>query len=314
MYIDSIPQLDLFENRLPEICRCTDELGVTFYRAQTVAKAMRYLDPNQPNSTNCIVHDLDYPDAVLGWMDYSAPPPNMVAINPKNGHAHYFYLLKDPVHWNGDSSRKAQRYAAAVQEALRDQLRADLGYHGPLAKNPLHPDWPVAFFQPEPQSLRDLASHLDLIDKKVLDLRRKAQPTGLGRNCTVFDLTRLWAYAERRKPQGWFGFDFWEDMVIGRARAINATFTAPLGDREVLSIARSIAKWVWENMTYEGFIDWCKRRNKASQRVRKAAALKKWRVVEEMTKQKPDVSNHQLTKWTGFPRASIIRWKAQFSK
>jgi hypothetical protein len=84
---------------------------------------------------------------------------------------------------------------------------------------------------------------------------RIREEVGLGRNCTVFESVRLYAYSEWRR-QGFEGYERLFDSVYACAMDLNARFTIPLGMREVRGIARSIAKWTARHITREGFAEW----------------------------------------------------------
>ncbi|WP_200856457.1 primase C-terminal domain-containing protein, partial [Klebsiella pneumoniae] len=74
---------------------------------------------------------------------------------------------------------------------------------------------------------------------------------GLGRNCTLFDKTRKWAYRAIR--QGWPEYEQWLQACYDRASAYNLQFSAPLDDSEVKNIAKSISKWTLSNFSDDGF-------------------------------------------------------------
>ncbi|MCP5613298.1 primase C-terminal domain-containing protein, partial [Klebsiella pneumoniae] len=80
---------------------------------------------------------------------------------------------------------------------------------------------------------------------------------GLGRNYTLFDKTRKWAYRAIR--QGWPEYDQWLQACYERASAYNLQFAAPLDDNEVSSIAKSIAKWTNVKFNQESFEDYVAR-------------------------------------------------------
>ncbi|CAH3940126.1 hypothetical protein AI2798V1_4817 (plasmid) [Enterobacter cloacae] len=143
---------------------------------------------------------------------------------------------------------KPLRYAAAVENALRKKLEADAGYSGLICKNPNHGHWKIAVWQPELYTLDWLADSLDLNaanDKEIV------ADYGLGRNCTLFDKTRKWAYRAIR--QGWPEYDQWLQACYERASAYNLQFSVPLDDSEVMSVAKSIAKWTNSNLSAESF-------------------------------------------------------------
>ncbi|HDS1213542.1 TPA: primase C-terminal domain-containing protein, partial [Shewanella algae] len=80
---------------------------------------------------------------------------------------------------------------------------------------------------------------------------------GLGRNCTLFDKTRKWAYRAIR--QGWPEYDPWLQACIERAKAYNLQFSAPLDENEVLGIAKSIAKWTSNRFTESAFEEYVRK-------------------------------------------------------
>ncbi|WP_199781505.1 primase C-terminal domain-containing protein, partial [Cronobacter malonaticus] len=62
---------------------------------------------------------------------------------------------------------------------------------------------------------------------------------------------RKWAYRAIR--QGWPDYDVWLAACIERVDAYNLKFTSPLDRNEVLSIAKSIAKWTIDKFSPESF-------------------------------------------------------------
>lgn len=195
--------------------------------------------------------DVDRIGAAIDWSDRNAPAPTLTITNPENGHAHLLYALKTSIRTAPDGKMKPLRYAAAVENALRKKLDADTGYSGLICKNPNHEHWKIAVWQPELYTLDWLADSLDLIaanDKEIV------ADYGLGRNCTLFDRTRKWAYCAIR--QGWPEYDPWLQACHERASAYNLQFPTPLDDNEVNGIAKSIAKWTHGKLTKESFIEY----------------------------------------------------------
>lgn len=197
--------------------------------------------------------DVDRIGAAIDWSDRNAPAPTLTITNPENGHAHLLYALKTSIRTAPDGKMKPLRYAAAVENALRKKLEADSGYSGLICKNPNHSHWKIAVWQPELYTLDWLADSLDLNaanDKEILD------DYGLGRNCALFDRTRKWAYRAIR--QGWPEYDKWLIACYQRATMYNLQLDNPLMDREVMSIAKSIAKWtssVFTKSSFELFVN-----------------------------------------------------------
>jgi len=192
--------------------------------------------------------DVDRIGAAIDWSDRNAPAPTLTITNPENGHAHLLYALETSIRTAPDGKMKPLRYAAAVENALRKKLGADTGYSGLICKNPNHCHWKITVWQPELYTLDWLADSLDLNaanDKEIV------ADYGLGRNCTLFDKTRKWAYRAIR--QGWPEYEQWLQSCYERASAYNLQFFAPLEDSEVMGISRSIAKWTFKMITKDSF-------------------------------------------------------------
>lgn len=244
--------LALFRQRLPRKPYHTDAVGDGL-RIRDVQRALaaRHIQPNGPTHRYWLVYDVDRHDAALDWNDRNAPPPTIVAQNPANGHAHLFYGLDVPVRTAPDGKAGPLRYAAAVDCALRALLGADLGYSGFISKNPLHPHWRVTEWESRLYELGDLDSWLDL--SAYADRRKRLPDYGLGRNCTLFEKLRRWAYRAIR--QGWPEYDRWHEAVLTRARAYN-DFEGPLPDSEVKATAKSVARYTHRNFSPAGFRRW----------------------------------------------------------
>lgn len=194
--------IELFEQRLPKKPYHADYLGVAL-NINEAKKAIkfRYLQHNGPTHAYWLVFDVDRPGASIDWSDRGCPPPNFTVKNPANGHAHLFYGLEVPVRTAPDGSLKTLRYAAAIQWTLRSKLGADPGYCGLISKNPLNPFWQVAYWEENLYTLGELHDWLDLKAYEDRRSRFVEDSEGLGRNCTLFDRLRTWAYRAIR--QGW---------------------------------------------------------------------------------------------------------------
>ncbi len=259
------PALDLFNARLPHKPYFSDDLhfGVRIAGKERAILA-KYIQFNQPHALFWLGFDVDRAGAAIDWSDRNAPAPTLTITNPENGHAHLLYALKTAVRTAPDGKIKPLKYAAAVERALCQKLGADTGYSGLICKNPNHDHWKIAVWQPELYTLDWLADSLDLSaanDKDILP------DYGLGRNCTLFDKTRKWAYRAIR--QGWPEYDQWFQACYERAGVYNLQFSLPLDDNEIKSIARSIAKWTMNFFSEDKFINFVKlTHNSSIQRVR----------------------------------------------
>lgn len=243
-------QLSLFSERLPHRPYCTDDLS-TGLRVLPLQAALerRYIQYNPPAMINWLVFDVDraYPGFDAEWRNLA--PPNLVAINPVNQHAHLFYGIAAGVSRTSASRQGPLRLLAAINEAYRHGLDADVQFRELICKNPLNPHWRVDLLRQDLYDLHELAEYVDL-DQAVERLRKtpKKQQSGLGRNCSLFDSLRTWAYrwVNDYKP---LGQDQWHGAVSVRAEKLN-TFASPLPASEVRATARSVAKWTWNH--YEG--------------------------------------------------------------
>ena len=247
--------LELFNERLPHKPYFSDDLhfGVRIAGKERAILA-KYIQFNQPHAMFWLGFDVDRIGAAIDWSDRNAPAPTLTITNPENGHAHLLYALKTSIRTAPDGKMKPLRYAAAVENALRKKLGADTGYSGLICKNPNHSHWKIAVWQPELYTLDWLADSLDLNaanDKEIV------ADYGLGRNCTLFDKTRKWAYRAIR--QGWPEYEQWLQACHERACAYNLQFAAPLDKNEVTGIARSIAKWTSKNFSEASFIEYIKK-------------------------------------------------------
>lgn len=247
--------LKLFNDRLPHKPYFTDELqcGLRIAGKERAILA-KYIQFNQPHAQFWLCFDVDRPGAAIDWTDRNAPAPTLTIMNKANGHAHLLYALKTAVRTAPDGKIKPLKYAAAVESALREKLDADVGYSGLICKNPNHDSWQIAVWQPELYTLDWLADSLDFKsakDKTILP------DYGLGRNCSLFDKTRKWAYRAIR--QGWPDYDQWLQACYERASAYNLMFISPLDGNEVMSIAKSIAKWTNSRFTIENFNEYIMR-------------------------------------------------------
>ncbi|MEZ9546520.1 MULTISPECIES: replication initiation protein [Vibrio] len=166
-------QLDLIET-LPHKPYCTDELGVTHIRPKNTAIKKKYLQVNQPELVTYLIFDIDRQGGVLAWYDSDLPTP----------------------YWTSDIAHSEPiRYAAAIESAMIERLKADRGFAGLLTKNPLHPHWQNEFWTEHEYTLDELADYLDLKGYPL----RGSEVSGLGRNCELFDSVRQWSYKAIRE-------------------------------------------------------------------------------------------------------------------
>jgi hypothetical protein len=230
---------------------CADYLpGALQIRSRKLALKRRHVQLNHDRVRVWMPFDIDRPDAYFAADDVDLPRPNFIAVNPDNGHSLSAYLLKTPAENFASSRESPLQYLAAVERGLRRRLGADPGYRGLIAKNPQHADWRVEWQAPKPYDLGELARELSQEDMRP-EARREHE-AGLGRNCSVFEDVRPWAYrnvlAFKRDGDG---LDAWIQRCIDIALGYNSGFARPMTYAEVCAIGKSIAKWTWRNFSAE---------------------------------------------------------------
>ena len=159
------------------------------------------------------------------------------------------YELKTPVllHSAAHVVRpKPVRLLSIIEANFRQRLQADRGYGGLITRNPVHPRWRVlrGGILYELNHLADFVPAAFKLPKKGSLEAAAANLLGLQRNTELFDALRAWAYVAIRTTDG--GRDQWVRDVMYAADELNGRFRHPLGT-EVSYVARSVAKWVWDN-------------------------------------------------------------------
>lgn len=264
--MDIAYQLSLFADNLPRWIACSDDLGAQVHLRREQALARAYIDPNPKNLVWAMVFDIDRPTAGAAWIDADLPQPNWICQNPLNGHAHLGYTLDAPVSRSLKSRASPQRYLARIQHGMTSRLDADRAYTHHLTKTPAHPRWRTLWGRGAPYALDELREYLG--DNLPLRIRR-GEAVGEGRNVTLFDGLRFWAYRARLSYDTW---PPWLDACLTRADALNA-FACPLPWGEVKATAKSVAKWTWEHITPEGFAARQAHRGRLSGIARNAAII-----------------------------------------
>lgn len=190
--------------------------------------------------------------------DLQVPPPTWIVwrtTETGERRAHAIWSLQVPVHHGRTARVTPLRMLARCAEWLAHATSADRGYNGLLSRCPTfeRTDLEVEYGREEPYTLAEIG---EWIPK---GWRRPSLPrTAPGRNCAVFEGLRRWAY----KPRHW-GASF--DEVLAAARRLNALHEVPLGEREVLDIAKSVYGWVAERLESE---EWTERTFRSKQAAR----------------------------------------------
>lgn len=307
-------QLTLFETpRLPRKPYCSDDLTYgLMVRPLKIAIKKRYIQPNPPGKASYLAFDVDRGDAGAAWLDSNAPRPNFIIKNPENGHAHYLYALEHPVCTTSAARIKPMRYLAAIEAAIARELGADAGYSGLIIKNPCHGHWQTIIVEPNFYSMSALADHLDLTAKPAND--EQSCQSGLGRNCTIFDTLRQWAY--KAVPEYWKpnGETVWSQAVRERAHGYNI-FANQLQVKEVDQIAKSVSRWVWKNFSPAARQDLIERTHtpelQAKRGAKKGAARREEMFDRVMLLTLAAYSTREIAIELDIPQQTVARWIKQ---
>lgn len=304
--MSALLQLDLFKNNLGPHPYGTNDFSYGVYRLPVLDAIKKLnIEPNTETDKRWMVYDVDRPTASWDWEEKEAPAPNIVVTNKLNGHAHLFYGLEAPVHWQAASRPGPRHYQAAVDVAMTYKLDADHAYNGRLAKNPLRDDyWKVKIIQDQPYSLEWLSDYVDT--SNYTDRRKKLPEIGLGRNCTLFENLRFWAY---RKIRTYWneGYSAYYQAVFEQGLTYNVAFTTPLPATEVKATATSISKYTWKNTTEESYFQWQENRRRKSLENRRANAAAKRQLLMDFIQENPGTTYRTIAKETGIPIATISR-------
>jgi hypothetical protein len=238
--------------------------------------------------------DIDRAEAVMAWYDANLPMPYWTAQTQKNGHAHICYKLEIPLCTSELASQKAISYAAKIQAGLANKLGADVGYSHLITKNPFHPDWRTTFWTERAYTLDYLADFVELPKK----LSKKQEVSGLGRNCTLFNTVRKWAYKAVRSHRGGI-YNTWLEEVTKQCLSVNEAFLEALPYSEIKATAKSIATYCWKKdaYCYQEFIDRQSRKGKVG-----GTSSKRGKVID---------SERTLQPWLalGISQRTFYRWK-----
>jgi hypothetical protein len=234
-----------FQNRLSNKPYCSNDLDYGLQiRNKQIALSRKYIQANTPWNLSWLCFDIDYPCVLeTTFREKTLPAPNLIIINKKNNHSHLLYGIKDQIHLTDNANIKPIRYAQSVSYALREELMADKGYTGLIIKNPSHGIWNTIEIEKDLWTLGGLAEYLTLPNK----MPKRESLIGLGRNCTLFELGRKYAYSEVLKQKIIGNKDKFYNIVLNFIEEQNKDFPEPLQYNEYKAIAKSITNWTWKH-------------------------------------------------------------------
>jgi hypothetical protein len=261
------------------------------------------LQLNPPAKKSFVVFDIDRAGAALAAEDADLPAPTLTVINPENKHAHLIYALAYPVCVSVCGGTKPQRYLNAIYDAYLQRLGADIHYTGLIAKNPWHPYWDTLENGNAVYELSTLADYVELAP------RRKLKHNAEGRNCTLFDTLRTWAYGAICQYFAPAGEAAWHSVVSSEAMGLNG-FAEPLPGQEVKQIARSVARWAWRHLGPVAQAEYI--RETHTSEAQRARAEKRWGTDKkkqgiEMLRQ--GKNNREIARELAVNLNTVKRWK-----
>lgn len=249
IYEPSSP-LSLLFNTLPHAIYCSEDKTARFKLLKKDALRFPYIQVNSKNLKNWLVFDIDHNNPMI-WEDVDLPPPNfMVVSKDKKNTSHLFYAI--PGVATSSKSRAAPiYYMKAVYEAMALKMKADLSYSGPVAKTPGHPWYRTVEFHNVMYDLGELAEYVELTTKPSWSKGPDLASVSHSRNCTLFEITRFFAYARVTEARKTSTLSNFEDMLLNYTTARNRFrtdgWTDNLPQSEIKSIVKSIARWSWDH-------------------------------------------------------------------
>lgn len=240
--------------RLPRQMLVTNNLSLGLHSEEkTLGVRNRYIQINHQNLTKMMVFDVDNPVSLYDWKYLDIPVPNLIIINPKNQHCHMVYLLdySNFICRSENGRLKDILIYQAIYNELCTRLNADPRYVQKIMKNPFHNSWNTQVLHDDTYTFEDFAKYVDFksiksFEGSVARSEESFMREQEGRNCTVFERTRFYAYAVLKSFN--FGFSSEDSQnfynaVFNYAEDINQEFESPLGIREIRATVKSIVNW-----------------------------------------------------------------------
>ncbi|EQB8437100.1 replication initiation protein [Pseudomonas aeruginosa] len=249
---DTQTALELYKSKLPPKPYHTNNytFGKQVGSLKSALKST-YLQPNSLTHKYFIILDLDSDTSVLDWTDKGLPPPHLIVRNLDNGRSHMTYILNTSVKIDVSGRLKPLKYCSDVEHGLAVRVGADMNYNGLLTKNPFNSSaFKVLSFADQPYDLDYLN---EFVDKELVKKQREAKKKkniedgfASGRNCTLFDNLRVWAYNnwQHHHPAEL------QSVIHEQAEQFN-NFECQLGRREVDTIADSVYRFISRNFSME---------------------------------------------------------------
>ena len=194
------------------------------------------------NSIPALLFDLDGDptDWLVDVLGPALPRPNWIVWRRENMHAHLAYTLARPVLTGDQAKRTPQAFLARVGEYMAAELKADAAYSAVLGHNPIgqasHGRYRTDWLREEPYSLAELVAFVPKGWRRPM-----LQPqTVYGRNDALFRAGMKWSGT----PRNWGN---WAGLASS-LWVMNQGFIAPLGERELGGIVKSVVRYQRRNL------------------------------------------------------------------
>ena len=226
---------------------CGNEKSANLIRDKYSAIKYKYIVINQPTKVHWLTFDLDHSDALI-FDKVGLPEPNFIVRNRESGFSHITYAVES-VCVSDNAKTKPIQYLEAIKRTMTRLLKADEGYNNRITKNPFSNHWITTWLNKSVYSLGELHEYLPYrLDPP--NLNNEQHHIDLSqRNCSIFNLTRNWAYKNIYYYKNNRTYREWFDVVMNQTLNFSENVICPvkgsLDINEVLCIARSVCKWVW---------------------------------------------------------------------
>lgn len=223
---------------------------------------------------NVLLFDIDHDRGPELAVELPANIRPHIVVDPWSGRSAGILVLKSPVLTGPGSKIGPQLLANGCHEMLAKYFEADQLPHGSLTKNPFgtlkNIIGTLSRRTPEPTTgilweafqeansglcwhvipgaaeveLRDILKYFeddyeqiasDRSKQNFIKKKDRGEPSYIGRNCYVFDLTRFYCYDENETDY---------ENIYRKAEEVNLSMNNPLPTSDVKAITRSIAKFM----------------------------------------------------------------------
>lgn len=221
---------------------------------------------------NVLLLDIDHDEGLAVWEDLPDNIKPHLVIDPWSGRSAGIFVLKTPILTREGTRFKPQFFADACHQMIAEHFNATALPHGSLTKNPFgmaknvigqlsrrspYPTTGIMWDMHQQANtgllwhtvpgaheieLRDIvaffADGYERVAPKATRRKfskKRGEPSYIGRNCYVFDLTRWHCYDHREKDLA---------NIQQKAEEVSQTMDNPLSQADVRSISRSIHRYM----------------------------------------------------------------------